>query len=133
MTLFSTLALPIPFENLRVNIEDRSQFNNPVTTMLNSSNGLFNLKDFMTSEEFDEKWRWRIDEIQIYPLDKEDQIIQSHGFDFEERIRFAVTFPTVFNDTDMNQNTYSFLAQHFSCLSSYATEGTYLEKSKTTH
>ena len=87
--MFSTLALPIPFENLRVNIEDKSQFNNPVTTMLNSSNGLFNLKDFMTPEEFEEKWRWRIDEIQIYPLDKDDQVIPSHGFDFEERIRFS--------------------------------------------
>ena len=60
-----TLEPPIPFENIRVMIEDRSEFNNPVATMLNSSNGLVNLKDFITSEEFEEKWRWRIDEITV--------------------------------------------------------------------
>ncbi len=83
-----------------------------------------NLKDLDIYNRFDAFWRIRIDTMKILLLDANSNPIQSAGTDFGEEIQIRIQYPLLFNDTDHQKNSISFLAQNSVCNSDYVTTPT---------
>lgn len=88
--------------------------------MLNNSLTTVTLKDFMDPEQYFKQWRWRIEELGVLLLDKNDQVIPTMEQDYAHAIKIGVTFPTLFNDTDPNKDIQTFLGHELYCRSTYA-------------
>lgn len=95
------------------------EFNTPLSQLMESSEVLINLKDFIDvddPEDFYDQWRWRIARLDVMLLDEADLIVPS-----PDEISFGVSFPSLFNDTDINKEVHAFLGQKFYCRSTYET------------
>ena len=90
---------------------------------MNTSQTIINLKDFIDEDQYNAQWRWRIDELSLVFLDKDGNVVQTKGSGDEYAIQVGVTFPTLFNDTDPNKDTQTFLGHKWYCLCSYKAYG----------
>ena len=72
---------------------------------------------------FDKFWRVRLDMMRVVLLDEFEKPIPSPGSGFGGYIRVGITYPTTFNDTNFQNDKFSFLAQDFFCMAEYSTSG----------
>lgn len=72
---------------------------------------------------FDKFWRVRLDMIRVILLDEFNKPIPSPGSDLGGYIQIRITYPTTFNDTNLNNDKLAFLAQDFFCSADYFTNG----------
>ena len=108
-------------------IEDVDNFTRPISCMKNSSNLALNLVDYLDTGL---SYRWRIDRLEVKLLDDQGNLIPSNSPFAEDRIRFQITNPNVFNNTNGNRDQYTFIGKHTKCLFSYITDaGTFQSSS----
>jgi hypothetical protein len=112
---------PIKFGPDSLTIVDTDLYNAPVRQLKNTSTVELNLRHFISDSAMDQLWRFRISMMRVLLLDINDDPVPSIGTDFGEAIAFGITYPNIFNDTDVNHDSYTFLAQHFYCRASYET------------
>ena len=82
-----------------------------------------NLCDYDLNNNFDKFWRIRLKMIRVILLDEFDKPIASPGVEFGQYIGVRITYPTIFNDTNLHRDKMSFLAQNYFCDSDYYTQG----------
>merc|ERR550519_711353 len=115
-------GIPISFDPVYIIVEDQlDQYKYPISTLKNQSRIDVNLKDHDEHHNFDRFWRIRLDMLRIILLDANDKPIKSPGEDLGEEIQSLVTFPTVFNDTNNDHKSHTFLCQNFYCTADYIT------------
>ena len=115
---------PAPTQNtVTVIIEDLNNYTQPIAQLKNDSKVMINFKDFLPKDDFYGRWRWRVNNLEVYLWDENEDVIESLGIAFTERIQMQVTYPTIFNDTSEDKTIHTFLGQHQYCSSSYVTEG----------
>ena len=61
--------------------------------------------------------------MRVVLLDEFEKPIPSPGSGFGGYIRVGITYPTTFNDTNFQNDKFSFLAQDFFCMAEYSTSG----------
>lgn len=113
---------PTIFPN-RIFVEDVDNYTQPITQLRNVSRTTINFKDFLSEEEFNSVWRWRLDDIQVTLLDEHENVIPSLGIESKYKIKTGITFPNFFNDKDEFKNSHTFLGQRIFCRSSFVTQG----------
>ncbi len=91
--------------------------------MKNNSRVDINLFDYDVYHNFDKFWRIRLDMMRVVLLDEFDRPISSPGVEFGQYILVRITYPTIFNDTNIHRDKLSFLAQDFFCAADYYTQG----------
>ena len=104
-------------------VQDVDNYTQPITQLLNVSRTTINFKDFISEDELNGIWRWRIDDIQVTLLDENDRVIPSMGETSNYKIKTGITFPNFFEDKDMFKTSHTFLGQRVFCRSSYVTRG----------
>ena len=125
-TLMSTEDFPIPpveFSALKIELkDDEPRLDFPVQTLKETGRLQINLKNYDQSGDFDDYWRIRINSIKFTLLQADGKPVPSPGRNIGEEIRFEVTYPPVFNDTNQNGEIFTFIAQDLKCPSYYITE-----------
>jgi len=117
-------GVPIDFGPNWIIIEDQPDlYKYPVSSLRNTSQMDFNLKDYDEINAWDRFWRIRLDMLRITLLDEADTPIPSPGQQFGQEIQSLITFPTVFNDTTIDRESHTFLCQNFYCTADYITDG----------
>ena len=81
-----------------------------------------NLKNYDQSGDFDDYWRVRISSIKFTLLQADGKPVPSPGRNIGEEIRFEVTYPPVFNDTNQNGEIFTFIAQDLRFIESNSDE-----------
>ena len=76
-----------------------------------------NLLDYMDRSKYEDKWRYRITELNTYFLDESGKVIPNNGADI------YVKYPVLFFDTDMNKKVHAFNSNQFKCITSYRANG----------
>ena len=104
-------------------VQDVDNYTQPITQLLNVSRTAINFKDFISEDEFNEIWRWRLNDIQVILLDENDKVIPSLDSQSKNKIKTGITFPNFFNDKDKFKTSHTFLGQRIFCRSSYVTKG----------
>ena len=117
---------PMEFQRILL-IEDVDNFTRPISCMKNSSNLPLNLVDYLDTGL---SYRWRIDRLEVKLLDDQGNLIPSNSPFAEDRIRFQITNPNVFNNTNGNREQCTFVGKYTKCLFSYITDaGTFQSSS----
>lgn len=115
-------GIPQEFGPVHIYLEDKAdQYIYPISTLKNQSMIDVNLKEWDVNHNFDNFWRVRINMIRIVLLNGTGHPIQSPGDAFGEEIKSQITFPTIFNDTFFDHESYTFLCQNYFCNADYMT------------
>ena len=86
-----------------------------------------NLKQHMPQREYMNQWRYRVESIRVFLLDKDGNVIPNRNAD-ENGFIVTVTFPMTFIDLEEKVNSrekipHIFKAAHFNCWSRYQNQG----------
>ena len=115
-------GIPQEFGPVHIYLEDKAdQYTYPISTLKNQSMIDVNLKVWVVNDNFDNFWRVRINMMRIVLLYGTEHPIQSPGDAFGEEIKSQITFPTIFNDTFLDHDSYTFLCQNYFCNADYRT------------
>ena len=123
----NNLGTPPTEKEITIYIEDTNSTSSPyrhlISEFMTSSNITVNFKHFMLDSDFKSLRRWRLSDVQVYLCDESGQTIKSHGDSYRDRIQIKVVYPTIFNDTDTQNNVYTFIGPNDDCISAYVVEG----------